>query len=317
MNAVEFDIEPLHPVYLIRGSDAFLKDGVLKKLKSVVLSELRDVDFARFDEDATVFDVITAAETFSFFEGKKVLYYKAPSAKLSEADKNALAEYCKNPNLTTVLVLDDPEGVFKFLDRYAEIVKCENPGDGFILRWIKNVLSQYGVGCDADAALILLKYCGGNMMRIHTELKKLAAYTDAKKYIASSDVALCVAPDTEHQIYELTDKLSRRDGQGAVAIYGILTGRGESPAFLLAAITAQFRRIMHILLTDFSDSELALLFKVKEYSITVSRRVSANFSKSKIKKIVDLLSLNEYLFKSGTIGERAALDLSFAYLLTV
>jgi DNA polymerase-3 subunit delta len=317
VNAVEFDPVKLVPVYIFRGNDAYLKDGVINKLRDVISADEWGVGFLRFEEDSDVSDVVAAADTFSFFGDKKVIFY-APQKnfKLSESDKTALAEYCKNPCETTVLFIEDSGGNFKFLDRYAEIIQCSNPGDVFIGRWLKNLFMLKGTEIKSDAADALIKYCGSDMMRISVEVEKLMSYTE-NTAVTLKDVADCVTPDTETQVFELTDCLSKKDNKRSVIIYNILMARGEAPAFLLSIITTQFRRIMHVMLSDLNDGELASLFGIKEYPIVLARRLSGNFTKLKVKKIVDNLTLNEYLFKSGAISERAALDLSFSYLLTV
>jgi DNA polymerase-3 subunit delta len=302
----------------MRGGDAYLKDGVISKLKSLVPDESLAVNYLRFEEDAKVSDITAAAGTFSFFEEKKIILYAAPqNAKMSESDKSVLAEYCKNPCETTVLVIDDDGGFVKFLDKYAEKLDCSPPDNAFISRWLKNSLAKSGFSIDNSAVETLVRFCNCDMMRLDTEVKKLTAYAAAQKNVTAADVSACVAPDAELQVYELTNCLSKRDNKKSVEIYNILVGRGESPAMLLSMMTSQFRRIMYALLSPLGDSELAALFKVKEYSIVVARRMSANFSKLKLKRILDNLTLSEYLFKSGVISDRAALELSFAYLLTI
>ncbi|MDR3263059.1 MAG: DNA polymerase III subunit delta [Clostridiales bacterium] len=317
MNALEFDVKELYPLYILRGGDAYLKDGVIKKIKSILPSESFDIDYIRFEEDAKVSDIVSAADTFSFFESKKVIYFRAAyGGKLAEADKTLLAEYAKNPCAATVLVIDDGASLFKFLEKYAQIVVCDFPGEGFVARWLKNLLTAKGYDIEPSAASLLIKYCGTDMMKIHVEAEKLTSYASGR-IVRDSDVTECVAPDTEFQVFELTNYLAKKDNKNSVRIYNILIGRGEAPAFLLSMITSQFRRILHTMLSDLSDGELAALFKAKEYPITLARRLSANFTKLKVKKIVDNLALNEYLFKSGALSEKAALELSFSYLLTI
>ncbi|MDR2046852.1 MAG: DNA polymerase III subunit delta [Clostridiales bacterium] len=319
LNAVEFEANDLRPVYILRGGDAYLKDVVLGRIKNAVPDD-SGINYIRFDDGAGIRELVAEAETFSFLGGKKALVYKAPQgAKISDGDKNLLADYVKAPCETTVMVLDDDAGAFKFADKYAEIITCGGLEPALVMRWLKNSLQRRGFSIDASVAETLIKYCNGDMLRIRGEADKLMCFAAerSEKNIALADVNECVAPDTETQVFELTDRLAKKDGKNAVGIYGILLERGETPSFLLSLITSQFRRIMHAKLSSLADAELAAAFKVKEYSIVIARRLSANFSNLALKKIIDKLTMCEYLFKSGTISEKAALDLSFSYILTV
>jgi DNA polymerase-3 subunit delta len=316
LNAVEFDITDLCPVYIVRGGDAYLKDGVIKKLKSIVPPDLLDINYLRYEEDAAISEVVSNADAFSFSGEKKLIVYKAPqNGKISENDKNRLAEYAKNPCETTVLVLDDDNSVFKFLDSYAEIVSAAKPGEIFITRWVKNLFLRDGFSVDSQAAETLVRYCNSDMMRIGVESEKLKSYAKDTN-IRHADILDCVAPDAEMQVFELTNYLAKNDKKNSVRIYNILLARGESPSFLLSMMTSQFRRIMHVMLSDIGDAELAAIFKIKEYPIVIARRLSSNFTKLRVKKILDNLIESEYLFKSGVIGEKSALELSFSYMLT-
>ncbi|MDR2090921.1 MAG: DNA polymerase III subunit delta [Clostridiales bacterium] len=317
MNAVEFDADNPCPVYILRGGDAYLKDVVIKKLKGVIPVDLVDMNYLRYEEDASVSEIVSNADAFSFSGEKKVVVYRPPkSGKISDDDKNRLAEYVKNPCETTVLVLDDDNSVLKFLDKYAEIVSAASPGEAFVVRWVNNLFLRDGFSIERQAAETLVRHCNFDMMRIGVESEKLKNYAETKN-IRALDVAECVAPDTEMQVFELTNYLAKKDNKNSLRIYNILLNRGESPAFLLSVIVSQFRRIMHAMLSDLSDAELSAVFKVKEYPITAARRLSANFTKLRVKKIVDKLIECEYLFKSGAVNEKAALELSFAYMLAV
>ncbi|MDR3293655.1 MAG: DNA polymerase III subunit delta [Clostridiales bacterium] len=315
INAIEFDKNDPCPVYLLRGGCAYLKDGVIGALKSLIPEDMTEVDYLRFDDEAKIPELLAAADTFSFLGGKKLIVYKAPSlSKLAEADKASLLAYCKNPCDGTILVIDDEGQIFKFLEKHAEIIHCEPPNEAFVQRWLKNLLTAKGCGIESSALDTLIRYAGADMTRLNIEAAKLAAFADGRE-IRFADVAACVVPETEMQVFELTDSLSRRDSKNSVRIYNALLDRGEAPAFLLSIITNQFRRILHTMLSDLTDAELAVFFKIKEYPIVLARRTSKNFTKLKIKKIVDQLTLSEYLFKSGAVGEKAALEMAFAYLL--
>jgi DNA polymerase-3 subunit delta len=292
-----------------------LKDGVIKKLKGVIPPDLLDINYLRYEEDASVSEILANADAFSFSDEKKVVVCKAPqNGKISENDKNKLAEYAKNPCETTVLVIEDDNSVFKFLDKYAEIVSTASPGEAFITRWVRNLFLRDGFSVDSQTAETLVRRCNLDMMRIGVESEKLKSHADGKE-IRYDDVLECVAPDAEMQVFELTNYLAKKDKKNSVRIYNILLERGEPPAFLLSMMTSQFRRIMYVMLSELGDSELAAIFKIKEYPIVVARRLSSNFTKLRVKKILDNLVESEYLFKSGVISEKSALELSFSYML--
>lgn len=125
-----------------------------------------------------------------------------------------------------------------------------------------------------------------------------------------------VAPDTEFQIYELTNALSRGDNKKVLAVYNALLARGEKGATLLSLLENQYRRVFHTALNQGKrDEEIAAYFGVKPYSVKVARDVAARYTQQSLKKIVDMLTELEYSFKSGKMTDTEAVDYAVSYLI--
>ena len=121
--------EQLKPVYLITGSDLFLKQKAEELIKEAVLTsnvELNSVHFSTDKVDPV--KVVDACNTLPFFASKKLVVIKEYEKKSSDALIKKLDEYVKQPNETTCLLLIAEQGstYFDSLKKHAEIVDSSN-----------------------------------------------------------------------------------------------------------------------------------------------------------------------------------------------
>ena len=92
---------------------------------------------------------------------------------------------------------------------------------------------------DRDAAALLAEYCGADTVRALQETDKLAAYR-GREPITTETVRLLVEPVTEARAFDLTDKILRRDREGAMAVVGDLLFQRESPMSILFILSMGF-----------------------------------------------------------------------------
>ena len=297
----------LKAAYFIKGDDLYLVDYSKSVLKSLV-TDGADEEFAVevFEDFSEPDEILAVLDTPSFFSELKLVLVKEAS-KANDKLIERLGAYLSNPNPSSVLAVVVSDDSFKSLYKAGEQVVCNHPD--------APEASRFVVSEALPAVRLLVEYTARDLARANSELQKLYAFSENKK-ITDADVKALVAPDTEFQIYELTNALSRGDNKKVLAVYNALLARGEKGATLLSLLENQYRRVFHTALNQGKrDEEIAAYFGVKPYSVKVARDVAARYTQQSLKKIVDMLTELDYSFKSGKMTDTEAVDYAVSYLI--
>jgi DNA polymerase III delta subunit len=307
------------PCYVVEGEDAFLMYQSESLIKTRVVKSLGELNITYLDKYTSTDKLIDAFNTYPFMSEYKVAVvnnYAAPP-EVSDAQRRAISEYFKNPNLSTVVVfVNDKKNDFlkKLTEAYTDVcvyVDCSYLSAGMIKKWIEGVLPEKKTIAD-DACDRLIQFCSFDMMRINNEIKKLA-YTDGGK-ISKEDITRLVVPDAQYQLYELANKISARDADAALRILKTLL-IDEDATGLLGGLYKHFRRLFYISATLLSNLELSKLLNVKEYAVIKSREALKNFSKSRLKKNLDIIYNSEINVKTGKMKDVDAIYFTVLSLL--
>ncbi|KKS45393.1 MAG: polymerase III, delta subunit protein [Candidatus Azambacteria bacterium GW2011_GWA1_42_19] len=186
-----------------------------------------------------------------------------------------------------------------------------------IKNWVKKSLNAMGVEIAGDAMDFLVSNCGLDLWRLSNEIKKLADFSAQGgspegrkiKVIVKSQVEELIMGSREHNIFELTDALAKKNKIKALsALHKALDG-GEKPTELLGLLAWQVRNILRFKLSS-KLSELKLhpfvLGKIKESA----EYFSAAELNVILSKIIDL----DLAFKTTDLNEKTALSLLISEL---
>ncbi|MCB9140037.1 MAG: DNA polymerase III subunit delta [Caldilineaceae bacterium] len=182
--------------------------------------------------------------------------------------------------------------------------------------WLQRYAREKRIDIQPAAVKLLTDYVGADLRRLAGELEKLAAYA-AGRTITRDDVNLLVSDASEAPIWDLTDALSRRDGNQAMrALYKLR--RGDANAFyLLTMIARQYRIIIKV-----KDAmaggrnrpeEIARYAKESVYPVKKAQSMAQAYSFDALNQIMDRLLTADMAMKTGTDAD-TELDMLVAEL---
>ena len=300
----------IEKVYLVQGDDFYL----FEKAKSMILKAanitLPDLNLAIFDDD-------NFSEK-SFFEGTQVfpigddfrVVVLNGVTKITEGEKKQFLSTLEGMVDTCVVVVLDYGGKFDFLKNKAEFVDAKRMEKQFLVKIIVAELSKNGKKISADGVDALIEATNGYLTKIMNEIAKLSYYCE-EELITKKIVSEIVIKEVEYTVFELTEALSKRDGDKAISLLNLM----EKEQGILPLISNHFRRLFFISISDMSDKELSSYLGVKEYAITKSRSFLKGFSKVQLKNIINLLEEVDFKIKSGEmLGANALYYLVFKIL---
>lgn len=291
-------------VYIVEGDDYYLYDKAFSMIKNACRITLDDFNINVFDDESfNLNKFFNATEMLPVIDQKRLVVLKG--CKINEGEKKALAEMLMHiPKTTTVLILDYNNN-FEYLKKDFVLVDANRMDEQTVRKLVVAYLAKQDRQISPEALTGLIEACNGYLTRIFSELNKLMYYQPQNPLITKNMVDELVTKDIEFSIFELTEALSKKQGDIALQILK----RMEKDQGVFTLIANQFRRLFYASISDLSNAELAKLLGVKEYAITKARQLAKGFSKAQLNKICGMLEEFDYAVKSGAILQQNALYL--------
>lgn len=280
----EVKLGRIAPVYLIYGSEGYLKEQALKILREKLIPpETGDFDYLELDgPELTGAEVVMLASTLPAIAERRLLVIKNPAGEIWQDED--FRKYLTKPEPATCLVLVVNGSIDKRLKAVKEIistgrvVECSPLQGEDLAGWLMKEARQEGYNLPPAAALILARAGGGDLRQARSALDKAMAYTGKPGTITQATVqALVPEIEAENTIFQLVDALGNKKPAMAIGFLRQLLARGEAPLGIVAMLARQLRLIYGVLLAGESKN-LAARLGIKPF---VARKVAAqarNFS---------------------------------------
>src|SRR5699024_8668377 len=244
------------PVYLLYGTESYFIQNITKHINKAVLDDDTDENLSVYDLDETpVQEVITDAETYPFFGGKKLIYAYNPSFLKAKPDKlpfehdlDTVIQYLNQPVDYSVIVfiasyekIDERKKISKSLKQHGVIAECNPIRDYELRNWITNLAGSMNITIEKDAFDRLESELSTNLHQVRNELEKLALFV-GQNGVVTNEIAENLVSHTEtNSSLRLVDAVIDRDLHKAVSIYKDLEKMKEDPIGMIALLASQFR----------------------------------------------------------------------------
>jgi DNA polymerase-3 subunit delta len=321
--------KPIHPVYLLYGTESFLMNRLVHAIRSRVVPE-EDAEFlySKFDYDEIpISTVILEAETAPFFGDRRLIVVdqfspvtalKSTAAKGIEHDLRALESYLNQPAPYTVLVLlahadklDERKKLTKLFQANAKVCGCLPMKMEECRTWVEDRLHEQAIRIDRDAAELIVQMVGTDLQLLDNEMEKLVLYAKDSKHISTRNVHELVAKTAEQNVFTFVDHVVRKRMDLAVESYHDLILQKESPIYLLFMIVRQFRLILQTMLQSekgYSQQQIASQLGAHPYGIKIAAEQGRLYTKKSLAAIIEQLAELDYRIKSGQENDKQALE---------
>jgi len=247
---------------LLLGEEVYLRDACREQLiERFVPEAARTWAVSRYSaERGETQAALEQAQTMAMLSPQQVVFLEDAEAieKLGEKNRDEavaqLGAYLEDPAPFTVLVvevtvLDQRMKLGKMLAEKALVVECglgENAGErqAAAVALARAIGKEQGVEFEKGAAEDLAEFVAADLMRLKTEIDKLATYAAEKKIIARADVTALVISEKTTTVWELADLLASRQSKKALEFLDRLLRDGEEPLQMLGAITWMYRKLI-------------------------------------------------------------------------
>jgi DNA polymerase III subunit delta len=238
------------PLYLLLGTERFLRDGAAR---SITEAALRDTLLREFNEASfnlvrdSVQAAIAAAEQLPMMSERRVVRIR-DFGRLRENDEETLIRYLNNPAPSTVMILvaddlDKRKKATKALLDNAVLVDFPPLKDAEAKAWAKSRLKELKVTADETVLSEIISVVGTDVHTLFNELDKLASAVADTGRITSTIVDELIGRSRELSNFELGDHLLANNRKRALETLHRLLDDGAEPVMLIGLIAGNYHRL--------------------------------------------------------------------------
>jgi DNA polymerase III subunit delta len=245
-------------VLVIHGDDEYRRSEIARRVPSWILSEEeRDLSLTHLSGRDTgakeILDAL-ATEALPFFGGGRRVILVRDSALLgakTDATGTLLASRIEAGLPSDVTLVIEATA----LDKRTKLASC-CCSRGTVLEFAQTLreadASEFvaerfrlaGVKADRQALTALVGMVPSGTGILASEVRKLTAYVGELRHVTVEDVEAVVSRSRETAVFELTDRLGRRDVEGVLASLRELLHQGQSGLGIVMLVASRLRLLL-------------------------------------------------------------------------
>ncbi len=229
----EAPTSPFCPIYILHGENLHLRRQRRREIvERFVAGADPELVVAHFDASAELAEVLDAARTAPLL-GSRRLVMVHDADEFVSAHRQRLEAYLANPSSagSLMLLMDSSPAktkLGKLARKVGQVIDCANPADSELPAWLARAASALDKRISKDAARLLAGWVGNDLVRLESEMEKLALYAGGRPSISVEDVAAVVAASAGAAPFALVDAIDAgRAGEALRLLTAVLTRRGE------------------------------------------------------------------------------------------
>ena len=306
------------PIYLLMGEEPYFIDKVSEHIEYIffVNEEEKDFNFQLlYGMETSVNQVVAYAKEFPMMADYRLVIVREAQ---SVAKIELMAEYAKNPQRKTVLVLcykhkkmDGRTELFKAISKNGTVFESTKVYDNQLPAYIKDMVKEKKRQINDAAVNLLANHIGVDLSRIGNELDKLENVVPQGGEITIPVIEQYIGISKEYNIFELVSAVIARN---QVKTYEILNYFSNSPANFAKTVTFStlFTAFHKLLQYHFSVDKSDMFLKSigvfwSEYG--TYRSAASHYSVRRIVEIMHLIRRYDLMSKgaAGTAIEEPEL----------
>jgi DNA polymerase-3 subunit delta len=322
------------PALLLLGDQPFLRDACRAQLiEQFVPEAARDWAISRYSADrGETQDALEQAQTLPMLAPRQVVFLEDVEKieKLSEKNRDAaidrLEGYLDDPAPFTVLILeagalDQRMKLSKLLAEKTLVVDVCLSDDvaqreKTAVAWARTLAKEQKVEFENGAAEDLVENVAADLMRLKTELYKLATYAGDRKIIRRQDVRALVVSEKTTTVWELADLLASRQQSKALDFLDRLLRDGEEPLPMLGALAWMYRKLIEASEVKGASNawQAARALSMRPEQAEVALQAARRIPKARLLQGLQALQHADDLLKGGADNPRAVMEFLVADL---
>ncbi|CDF78783.1 DNA polymerase III delta subunit [Formosa agariphila KMM 3901] len=303
----------LKPIYLLMGEETYYIDKLSDYIEDNVLTE-EERGFnlmVLYGRDVTVEDIVGHAKRYPMMAEYQVIIVKEAQDLSRTIEK--LAEYAKNPQPSTILVLnykyksaDKRKALYKTIKKSGVVFESKKLYENQVADWIRRTLSPKSYSITPKAAQMLVEFLGNNLSKINNELEKLQIILPKETQITPEHIEENIGISKDYNNFELRKAIGARDVVKAQRIvkYFAENPKDNPMVVTVSLVFSFFSQLLQIHgLSDKNPRSVASAVKINPYFVDEYLVAVRNYPMKKVSANISIL--REFDVKSKGIGSNA------------
>lgn len=311
MSATEFLKLPKVPagkLFLLSGSDEFLRDQVLERLRKALL----DPGFAEFNHQVVrcqastklqaVSDALAELPVMADSRLLELRSLEALNAKVAEAALPSLHEGVKDPRLALVLTYEKANPLTNAVAGQGLTVTCQVE-EKDRAAWARVEQERLGLKLEEGVLEALLERTGGELRQLAAHLEWLTLYAGGET-LDHATIEKLVPVSSTVQTWKLTAAIGERNYQQAIELLDRLLGAGETAGTLLSYMNRALLSLAQVVALkrehkSLADVGAAMTPKKTEYQVKMSLKDAASWTEAELAATFDRFTRADMRIKTG------------------
>ncbi len=238
-------------VVVLHGPEAFLRAEYTHQLRDAAAEAHGEVEVLHFDgATAQPADVLDECRSFGLMSAHKLVVVDQADQFVKEANRPIVERYAEAPSEAATLVLRSerwyPGKLDKLVAEVGAVIKCEEIQEHQAINWaMKRCEKRYEAQMDRDAAELLVQRIGVDLVRLDTEVAKLAVSAGRGGKVTRQTVSEIVGVSREEEIWGIQQDLLMRDPERALGRLREALDVSKHPTVLVAWAMTDLARKVH------------------------------------------------------------------------
>jgi DNA polymerase-3 subunit delta len=305
----------LYPLYYLYGNDQYLLERGVNQIRAMLMASLPETTVSSYSaSETTPSAIINDARTISFFSGSRFMIVKEAHLFKSIHWKEFFP-YLKNPVVSTTLIFLSEKmalekDVYSLFRTKGMVVRLNHPFESQLPQWVKKIAQELKKELTPEATSLLLEVAGNDLLRIRSELEKVALYSGDEKLINAEAIKAVVVEAKIDTIFPLIECIGRKERDKSLIMLWSLINSGQSPLFILSLMSRQIRliaRAKEMILKGKGNYEVLKSLQIKGRPEIFIDQLS-HFSSEEIKHIFAALAFTDLALKSSRLNRGMILE---------
>lgn len=305
-------------VYLLYGTEEYLKQLYKNKLKEAVLSGSDAMNLAEYSgKGINEKEVREFADTMPFFADYHILVLENTGWFKASTD---FADYVPEIPETAVLVfveteVDKRSRMYKAVKAQGYVCEMNGMTEQELKLWVASILKKEERKITEATVEFFLEQVGTDMLKLKNELEKLICYTMGREMVTIEDIQEVCSGQLTNRIFAMTDALAQGRKKQALDLYYDLIALQEKPLGILYMIQRQFHFLLIVKEMRKNRTEkgaIASALGVPPFAAAKYMTQADRFPMEELKKMLDYSLTLEEEVKTGRLKEQLAVELLLA-----
>ena len=307
--------------FLIYGENEGQKKEIIENLKKNLNRNIESYDEAQILNNTEVF--YTKIFNQSFFENEKIVIINRCSEKLYEIVKNLLEKSISDIKIIfNATILDKKSKLRSLFEKSDELIIIPTYKDTPItlMEIAKKFFNNYKITISQETINLLVNRCNGDRGNLKSELDKILIYMENKRNISLEEIFKLTNLAENFSINDLVDTSLSKNSRKISEIINESNYKAQDGIIILRTFLQKAKRLLRLYEAQNENESFDNLINNYKPLIfwkdkPIVRRQLENWSKSKIKDLIEEINKTEiFLKKNSSISLMLAFN--FVYEVT-